>query len=156
MMSRSGQSLEPVTPTDHEVHLAEESVRALSRLVPKHEIETIRVAQADEAGESVVIPAVAFRLLLTILEEMAKGNAVTVIPIHAELTTQQAAELLKVSRPFLVRLLDEGKIPFHRVGTHRRVYFRDVMAYKRENREQRRRVLDELAAEAQELGMGYE
>lgn len=154
-MSRAVQT-EPIAPTEQEAHQAEESVRALARMMPRTDAETIAVSPMAGTGEHVVIPTVAFRLLLTILEEMAKGNAITVIPIHAELTTQQAGDLLGVSRPYLVRLLDEGKIQFHRVGTHRRVAFRDLMEYKRRNREARRETLAELSTQAQELDMGYE
>lgn len=155
-MSRGEQTLETVAPTEQESRLAEEGIRALARMVPRTAAESITVSPSSGSSEHVVIPTVAFRLLLTILEEMAKGNGITIIPIHAELTTQKAADLLGVSRPFLVGLLDEGKIPFHRVGTHRRVRFRDVMAYKSENQAARRRVLGDLATEAQELGLGYE
>ena len=102
--------------------------------------------------EEIVVPQSAFKLFVEILAAMANGQGVTVMPLHAELTTQQAADLLNVSRPFLVRLLDEGRIHCKKVGTHRRIRLADVLAFRERDDEARKRVLDELSADAQDLG----
>jgi excisionase family DNA binding protein len=97
-----------------------------------------------------VLPAAAVRLLGALLTELAKGNAVTLMPHHAELTTQEAADLLNVSRPFLVNLLESGQLPHHKVGTHRRVRFADLMVYKRRRDAESEAALRELAALSQD------
>jgi len=94
-------------------------------------------------------------LLGYILSAMAQGNAIALSPIHAELTTKQAADLLNVSRPFLCKLLDANEIPHRKVWRHRRVKFIDLMDYKKRTDEARSQTPDELVTQAQELGMGY-
>lgn len=146
---------EPVAPTEDESRQALESVRQLApHLRAQHGLR-FQILEDGRPEETLAIPASALRLLAEMLAEMAQGNAVTLIPIHAEMTTQQAADFLNVSRPFLVGLLEKGEIPFRRVGTHRRVPFRDLLAYKRQTDAARHAALDELAAQAQELEMGY-
>jgi excisionase family DNA binding protein len=147
---------ETIAPSEDDTRLAMESSRHLTKLLGKQRQGfRLRVQTDDEPEETVSIPVAAFRLLNDILTEMAKGNAVTLIPIHAELTTQQAADILNVSRPFLVRLIEEGKLVCRKVGTHRRVRFQDLMQYKRQIDQERLKALDELAAQAQDLNMGY-
>jgi excisionase family DNA binding protein len=149
-------TLQSELPTESEATLARESGRQLSlHLKTKEEAQSIRVIDQEGEHEAVRIPTAAFRLLIDILSEMAQGNAVSLIPVHAELTTQEAADILNFSRPFLVKLLDEGAIPHHKVGKHRRVRYQDVMDYKTSIDRERRKALDELTAQAQELNMGY-
>ena len=150
------ENFETVAPTEADTQLARESSRRLAayRLGRRTSVR-IQVLDDGEEAETVAVPTSALRLLMHVLTEMAQGNAVTLIPVHAELTTQQAADLLNVSRPFLVGLLESGQLPFRKVGTHRRVLFRDVMAYKQHKDAERLKALNELTAQAQELNMGY-
>ncbi|WP_114649339.1 helix-turn-helix domain-containing protein [Pseudothauera hydrothermalis] len=143
-------------PSAEDIALARESGRVLSTVLQtRADTQTIDFHDDKGTVRSVTLPTSALRLLLDVLTEIGQGNAVTIIPIHAELTTQEAADLLNVSRPFLVQLLEKGEIPFHKIGTHRRVRYQDVIAYKNRIDAERRKALDELAAQAQELGMGY-
>ncbi|MCY1029909.1 helix-turn-helix domain-containing protein [Corallococcus sp. BB11-1] len=104
--------------------------------------------------ESVPLPTDVLTLMQQLLAILASGDAVTVVPVHKELTTQQAANLLNVSRQYLVQLLDEGRIPFHRTGTHRRVYSKDVLEYRARQKSDRRAQLDAMMRESQDAG-GY-
>lgn len=142
-----------VAPSEGERVLAKESGRKLAKL-PKQTGDAISIKAAG-SEEAISIPLSAFRLLTNILNQMAMGNAVTLIPIHAELTTQQAAEILNVSRPFVIKLTEEKVLPCRTVGKHRRILFRDLMDYKRRSQATSTAAMDELAAQAQKLGLGY-
>ena len=132
------------------------ALRALTPVLARGPEETTVTVQAA-SGErvSVQLPLGALRALMDVLAQMANGSAVTVVPMHAELTTQQAADLLNVSRPFLIGLLDAGEISFRKVGTHRRVRASDIVVYRQRDDAERRAAADELAAEAQRLDLGY-
>jgi excisionase family DNA binding protein len=153
-MNRS--ALEAPTPeTSAEARTA---LHALSRLprAKKARGRSVEVRpEGVSTGVSVTVPREAFDLLLEILGQMANGNAVTIVPVHAELTTQEAADLLNVSRPYVVGLLHDGQIPFRLVGTHRRVRMTDVLAFKQRDDTERKAALDELASEAERHGLGY-
>src|SRR5260370_3393577 len=156
MTRRISETFETVAPTEADALLARESSRRLAtHKLGRRPSVRIQVLDDGEEAETLAVPASALRLFLHLLTEMSQGNAVTLIPTHAELTTQQAAGLLNVSRPYLVKLLDEGNIPSRTDGKYRRVRFDDLMAYKRKDDDARAKILDQLPAEAQELRMGY-
>lgn len=141
-------------PSAQEAELARVSGRNLS-VVLSSRAETQQFDFKDSKGEtrSVELPTSVVRLMVDVLAEIGQGNAVSIIPIHAELTTQEAADLLNVSRPYFVQLLEKKEIPFRKVNTHRRVRYEDVMAYKDRIDSDRRKALDELAALSQEMGL---
>ena len=141
-------------PTVQEAEEAKITSRALSKYAQSERLH-LKIASNNES-EDLILPGYAINLLLAMLTEMSKGNAITVMPIHAELSTQETAELLNVSRPYIVDLLEQGKIPFRKVGSHRRILVNDVFDYKQRIDEARFKALDDLAAQAQDLGMGYE
>jgi excisionase family DNA binding protein len=147
---------QPVTvttlPSEAEATLAKETMNVLASRLRDDAPICLRIVDGP-SPKTVKIPAAAMRMLVRILEEMARGNAVTLIPVHAELTTQEAADMLNISRPSLIQLLDEGKIAYRRVGTHRRVRFEAVIKYRRQADAARRAALAELAAYDQELGI---
>ncbi len=151
-------------PGPREASLAQASAQVLaSKLVGHTDTVSIRFADPSlsespslDARETIELPFVAVRLLIGLLNEMAEGNAVSLIPTNAELTTQQAADLINVSRGFLVKLLDSKEIPHRKVGTHRRVLFSDLKAYEEQTKRARSAALDKLVEESQSLGIGYE
>ncbi|MES9905906.1 MAG: helix-turn-helix domain-containing protein [Sedimenticola sp.] len=140
-------------PDSESSALARTSAEELSRLLGQlPEAERARV-QMD--GNGLILPRQAVALLRDLLVEMAQGNAVTIVSIHAELTTQEAANILNVSRPHLVKLLEDGGIPFVKTGAHRRIRYQDLIAYRELRDQESRATLDELTAQAQEYDMGY-
>ncbi len=138
---------QPIAPTaEEQLTIAEvEAFLARSPAYP------IRLVNRD--GEEIELPDSASRLLRDVVRLLAQDQAVALMPVHQELTTQEAADLLNVSRQYLVRLLEQGALPFTRVGTHRRIRFEDVLRYKRQRDAARRRGLKQLTRLSEELGL---
>ncbi|WP_308163321.1 helix-turn-helix domain-containing protein [Nocardia alni] len=136
---------------------AEVAARALRRIkdyLMKHpDEETIPVTEELGGEDALVLPREAVSLLAFILAQASEGRGVTVVPSHAELTTQQAADMLNVSRPYVIGLLEEGEIPFRLVGRHRRIRFDDLKTYQQQREIKSREAADELTALGQELGI---
>ncbi len=145
----------PTTTTERDPIVAPEEERNSIASIEEY-LESKRGRSAKLVGPSedgVPIPPALRRVLVAAARQLAKGNGVAVLPVMAEVSTQEAADLLNVSRPFVVGLLDQGEIPFHKVGTHRRVRLKDVLTYKGKRDASRRAIIDRLTAEAQELGI---
>lgn len=140
----------PITP--QETELARTSSRLLAACIGHGPTARLRVI---DGSDEIEVPVAALRMLVDILANMAEGNAMSLVPIHAELTTQQAADFLGVSRPYLVGLIERGELAHHKVGTHRRIFFRDLMDYRQQRLARSKAAFAELAAQAQELGLGY-
>jgi len=107
----------------------------------------------DPDGEIIELPKSVYQVLQQIVDHMMHGRAIFIVPENKELTTQEAADILNVSRPYLVKLLERGEIPFLKLGTHRRIRFSDLMRYKKRRDAERERALGEIARMSQELGM---
>jgi excisionase family DNA binding protein len=142
-------------PTIEEAEEAKVSSRALSKYASNDRLN-LKIILNGNKTEDLILPGSAVNMLLEVLTEMSKGNAMTLMPINAELSTQKTAEILNVSRPYLVNLLEKGEIKFRKVGAHRRVMAQDVFEYKQRIDSERLKALDEIAAGAQEHEMGYE
>lgn len=153
MKSNASDTFESISPTKADQELAIES----SHVLAEHQAgrrASVRIQLIDgDAEETIDVPRSVLQLVQRALREMAQGNSVTIIPTSAELTTQQAADLLNVSRPYVVKLLEEKKIPSRMVGKYRRIRFDDLMAYKQKDDAVRAAILDELSAETQALGI---
>ena len=141
-------------PTQMEVEEAKVFSRTLSKFASTDRAQ-LSIKGANGEADDIILPGHVLQILLDVLSEMSKGNAISLIPHHQEISTQEAANLLNVSRPFLVGLLENVEIPFRKVGAHRRVKLTDVLEYKDQSDAKRLQALNELTALSQEEGMGY-
>jgi excisionase family DNA binding protein len=141
-------------PTEADIELSTESSRILASLTNSHR-QTQKITVESESGkeESLLIPSIAYELLIDILSQISQGNAVTLVPVQAELSSQQAANLLNVSRPYLIKLLESKEIPYRKIGKHRRILAKDLYEYKADIDAKRSQSLDELTALSEELDL---
>lgn len=140
-----------IVPTSEESKLALEALKGLPSDCPQSDRVELHLKVRGGSSRAVEVPLLAFKLLVEILKQTASGNAVGLVPLRKELTTQEAAEILNVSRPFVVGLLEKGEIPFRMVGAHRRIPLSALLEYKRKTAAIRDEALDFLAAQAQEF-----
>jgi excisionase family DNA binding protein len=139
-----------------EAHLQEGAaalVRRLRLLKGGEDGAPPRLVTSD--GEELDVPPALFELLVAVAEELERGNGVSVLPLHRQLTTTEAAQLLNVSRPHVITLLERGELPFEKVGTHRRVRLADVLAYRHVQDRRRREALDDMVRQGEDLGLEY-
>ncbi len=149
-----GEAAGAARPDDADKEVSRRAAGRIADYLAAHPGEDPITIQGELAGDdTLVVPRQATVLFAQVLGYLAKGEGVSVIPDTAELTTQQAADFLNVSRPYLIRLLEEEKIPYRMVGTHRRIRFQDLREYKGRDDLERRRATDELTGLGQELGL---
>lgn len=143
--------------TKEDQRIAKSSISKLresSRKVKRGNRTFVKI-KIQEKGDFLRIPKKALYLLYDILSNMAEGRSITLIPSDMEVSTQQAADMLNVSRPHLVKLLEKGEISFKKVGSHRRIELKNIVAYEKKLKENRVEKLDFLAKQAQDLNLGY-
>lgn len=144
-------------PDEQEVQLAVQGRQALaSCLSGKRKTRRIRLYDEADRAHEMELPVSTLRLMEDVLNGLARGDAIRVVSVNAELTTQEAANLLNVSRPHLVKLLEDGELPFLRTGKHRRVRLADLLQFKKAREQASAQAMGKLSRQAQELGMGYE
>lgn len=139
-------------PTKTEQKAAIKSYKTLAAAL-SHIKEAETEIEIEETQDKIVIPFRALQLLGDILKAMSEGKPVSIVPVATEVTTQKAAEILSCSRPHLVKLLEEGKIEFVKVGKHRRILFEDVLSYKQKMKEEQKKHLIEMMNQDEELGL---
>ncbi len=145
--------IDPIVPSARDARLAKTARRALERSEPFDKSLRVQIEAAGQEATTLDLPPVVARLLMDVLKETAAGKAVSLVAVEADVTTQQAAAILNVSRPFVVGLIDKGLLPARMVGNQRRLPLRDVLAYKADNRARRHEALDEMTALDQKLGL---
>jgi len=147
--------IQDFTPSKEDSKLASAALESLSKLVHVRNstVRKIRLSSMSKFKESV--PIGIFELILELLNQASQGHTVTIIPSNKEFTTQEAADLLNVSRPFVVQLLEEGKIPYRKVGAHRRIKAQDLMTYRENCEKESMDAFEELATMTQKMGLGY-
>lgn len=140
---------------DSDTGLARQSGEALAGFVAPDAERLMMRLQDARTGEEIeaMVPAAAVRLLARVLAEMGEGRSFTLVPLDAELSTQQAAGIIGVSRPFFIKLLDQGRVPYRKVGEHRRVRYRDLLSYMESYQREATAALNEMSAEAERLGL---
>lgn len=139
-------------PTKQEQKAAMESYDTLTALIDQLQTENPEI-EIEETKEKIRIPLMALKLLAKILKETGRGKPVSIVPVATEITTQAAADLLGSSRPHLIKLLEEGKIPFTKVGKHRRIRYEDVINYKKKMKAAQKRLLIEIMKSDEESGL---
>jgi len=151
-----GSSIQKITKSDQKIALS--SIEKLSKSEEKATKNKSNVIKLKIQGMEglITIPLKALKLLTTILTNMADGKSIALMPTDAEISTQQAAEILNVSRPHVIKLLEKGDIPYKKVGSHRRILLQDILEYEAKFKKKRRKQLNKLASEAQKLNLGYE
>jgi excisionase family DNA binding protein len=142
---------EPIVADEAEAAIAKTAADRLAATASAG--QSVELVLHEQPNVVVPLPARAVKVVLTVLRAMAERRPISVIPHEAELTTQQAADYLNVSRPFLINLIDRGEIPHRMVGRHRRVRFADLVAFERTSAEKRKQALAEMAAEARRLAL---
>lgn len=150
----SQYSISSIDAGDVDAEIAERAARRIRDYLEGHPDDDLIEALGETGGEdALVIPRPTAIMFAQILDLLGRGSGVQIIPKEVELSTQQAASVLNVSRPYLIGLLESGKIPFRKVGRHRRITFEDLMEYKRRDDLERRAAADDLAALSEELGL---
>lgn len=148
----------PVLPKTRDIASAEAAIALMGKLISEDGSKNFHFTLQKRHGRGEIefsLTPLVVDLIFRTLVHIANGNAVTIVPFHAELTTQEAADFLKISRPFLIQLLEKERIPFRKVGRHRRILFEDLLKYKERSKAKGKRIREQLTEESQDLDVGY-